>query len=62
VDENTNARDTANPIVTILDPSLVNAVDPIVAPDPLNVTLPHKGSMATATTIVLLRVDTIGPP
>jgi hypothetical protein len=56
VNENTNARDAAVPIVAVLDPSLVNAADPIVAPGPLNVTLPHKCNMATVTTIILLRV------
>jgi len=68
VDENTNASNTADSIVAVLDSSLVNAANPIVAPGPLNVTLLHKGNMvikiihhkdtktATATTIVLLRV------
>jgi hypothetical protein len=32
VDKNTNARDTAYPIVAVLDPSLVNDADPIVTP------------------------------
>jgi hypothetical protein len=68
VDESTNASNTADSIVAVLDSSLVNAANPIVAPGPLNVTLPHKGNMviesihhkdtktAIATTIVLLRV------